>query len=70
MELPHAGPVAGMGIRPGVTLLVGGGFHQINAAARFSHGVYNHRPNDERHQIALMKVPFLYELKTALRIRS
>ena len=27
VELPHAGTVAGMGIRPGVTLLVGGGFH-------------------------------------------
>ena len=28
MELPHAGPVSGMGIRPGVTLRVGGGFHE------------------------------------------
>ena len=53
MELPHAGPVSGMGIRPGVTLLVGGGFHGKSTLLRaLSHGVYNHRPNDGRHLIA------------------
>ena len=53
MELPHAGPVAGMGIRPGVTLLVGGGFHGKSTLLRaLSHGVYNHRPNDGRHLVA------------------
>ena len=27
VDLPNGGKVAGMGIRPGVTLVVGGGFH-------------------------------------------
>ena len=53
VELPHAGTVAGMGIRPGVTLLVGGGFHGKSTLLRaLSHGVYNHRPNDGRHLVA------------------
>ena len=49
IELPNAGPVTGMGIRRGVTLIVGGGFHGkstlLNAIER---GVYNHLPGDGR----------------------
>ena len=46
---PNAPPVRGMGVGPGVTLLVGGGYHGkstvLEAVAR---GVYNHRPGDGR----------------------
>ena len=47
--LPNRGPITGMGIRKGVTLIVGGGFHGkstlLNAIER---GVYNHIPGDGR----------------------
>ena len=49
LERRHGGPLSGMGIRKGVTLLVGGGYHGkstvLEAVAR---GVYNHRPGDGR----------------------
>lgn len=51
-ELPNAGPVAGMGIPAGVTLIVGGGYHGkstlLNALER---GVYNHVPDDGRELV-------------------
>ena len=52
IDLPHAGPVSGMGIPSGVTLIVGGGFHGkstlLNAIAR---GVYDHVPGDGRERV-------------------
>jgi predicted ABC-class ATPase len=51
-DLPNAGPVVGLGIPQGVTLIVGGGFHGkstlLNALER---GVYNHIPGDGRHLV-------------------
>jgi len=52
VELPRAGRVRGMGIREGVTLIVGGGFHGkstlLNALER---GIYGHRPGDGRELV-------------------
>jgi predicted ABC-class ATPase len=52
VELPNAGAVSGMGIPPGVTLIVGGGFHGkstlLNALER---GAYNHIPADGRELV-------------------
>ena len=49
LDRPNAGPVAGLGIARGVTLIVGGGYHGkstlLHAVER---GVYNHRPDDGR----------------------
>ena len=49
LDTPNRGPIAGLGIAEGVTLIVGGGFHGkstlLNALER---GVYNHRPGDGR----------------------
>jgi len=46
-ELPHAGRVWGMGLRRGVSLIVGGGFHGKSTLLRaVERGVYNHRPGD------------------------
>ncbi len=49
---PNAGVVSGMGLREGVTLIVGGGFHGkstlLEALAR---GVYNHCPGDGRERV-------------------
>ena len=49
LERPNAGPVTGMGIPPGVTLIVGGGFHGKSTLLRaLERGVYNHIPGDGR----------------------
>ncbi len=49
VTLPNAGEIRGMAIPPGVTLIVGGGFHGkstlLNALER---GVYDHIPGDGR----------------------
>jgi predicted ABC-class ATPase len=49
LELPNHGPLEGMGIPEGVTLVVGGGFHGKSTLLRaLQDGVYNHRPDDGR----------------------
>jgi predicted ABC-class ATPase len=52
LERPNSGPIRGIGIPEGVTLIVGGGFHGkstlLNAIAR---GVYNHVPGDGREYV-------------------
>jgi len=49
LHAPHAGQIAGLGMRRGVTLIVGGGYHGkstlLEALAR---GVYDHLPGDGR----------------------
>lgn len=55
VSLPHAGEVTGMALRPGVTVIVGGGYHGkstlLNALQR---GVYAHVPEDGRELVALV----------------
>jgi len=52
VDLPNAGRVSGMGIRPGVTLIVGGGFHGKSTLLRaLEAGVYDHRPGDGRELV-------------------
>ena len=42
VTLPHAGAVRGMGVRRGVTLIVGGGFHGKSTLLKaLEAGVYN-----------------------------
>jgi predicted ABC-class ATPase len=49
LERPNAGPIEGMGIPVGVTLIVGGGYHGKSTLLRaVERGVYNHRPGDGR----------------------
>jgi len=51
-DLPHLGKIKGMGIKEGVTLIVGGGYHGkstlLNAIEK---GVYNHIPGDGREYV-------------------
>jgi predicted ABC-class ATPase len=48
-DLPHAGSISGMGVRQGVTVIVGGGFHGKSTLLHaLERGVYNHRPDDGR----------------------
>ena len=52
VALPNAGEVTGMGVGPGVTLIVGGGFHGKSTLLRaLEAGVYNHRPGDGRELV-------------------
>lgn len=52
VELPNRGPVTGMGVREGVTLIVGGGFHGKSTVLRaLERGVYNHAPGDGRELV-------------------
>ncbi len=52
IDLPHAGTVRGMGIEPGVTLIVGGGFHGKSTLLRaLEAGVWDHIPGDGRELV-------------------
>lgn len=52
VEVPNAGRIRGLGIRPGVSVLIGGGFHGkstlLNALVM---GVYPHIPGDGRERV-------------------
>ncbi|MCL6635278.1 MAG: ABC-ATPase domain-containing protein [Peptococcaceae bacterium] len=52
MNLPNKGPVRGMGIPEGVTLIVGGGYHGKSTLLRaIERGVYDHIPGDGREYV-------------------
>ena len=52
LPTPNAGPISGMGIPRGVTLIVGGGYHGKSTLLRaLERGVYNHRPGDGRERV-------------------
>lgn len=52
MELPNRGTVKGMGIRKGITLIVGGGYHGKSTLLKaLEAGVYNHIAGDGRELV-------------------
>jgi predicted ABC-class ATPase len=52
LETPNAGPVRGMGIPHGVTLIVGGGFHGKSTLLRaVETGIWDHIPGDGRELV-------------------
>jgi predicted ABC-class ATPase len=52
IDLPNRGRISGMGLGPGVTLIVGGGFHGKSTLLRaLEAGVYNHRAGDGRELV-------------------
>lgn len=52
LTLPHRGEVSGMGIRRGVTLVVGGGYHGKSTLLKaLQEGVYNHVAGDGRELV-------------------
>ncbi len=49
MRTPNRGEIKGMGIKEGITLIVGGGYHGKSTLLRaVERGVYNHIPGDGR----------------------
>lgn len=62
-NLPHHGPIKGMGIRQGVTLIVGGGYHGKSTLLKaLELGVYNHIAGDGRE--------FVITDDTAMKLRA
>ena len=52
MELPHKGKITGMGIKKGITLIVGGGYHGKSTLLKaLELGVYNHIQGDGREYV-------------------
>lgn len=52
LELPHRGKISGMGIRKGITLIVGGGYHGKSTLLKaLELGVYNHIAGDGREYV-------------------
>ncbi len=52
LDLPHAGRLSGMGIRRGITLIVGGGYHGKSTLLKaLELGVYNHVAGDGREYV-------------------
>ena len=52
MKLPHKGEISGMGIRRGITLIVGGGYHgKSTLLTALELGVYNHIKGDGREYV-------------------
>lgn len=52
LNLPHRGPLTGMGIKKGITLIVGGGYHGKSTLLKaLELGVYNHIKGDGREYV-------------------
>lgn len=52
VTLPHRGEICGMGIRKGITLIVGGGYHGKSTLLKaLELGVYNHIAGDGREYV-------------------
>lgn len=49
VKLPNSGEISGMGIKQGITLIVGGGYHGKSTLLKaIERGIYNHIPGDGR----------------------
>lgn len=52
LETPNHGPIQGLGIPKGITLIVGGGFHgKSTLLTAIERSIYNHIPGDGRERI-------------------
>ncbi len=52
LDTPHSGPITGMGIPDGVSLIIGGGYHGKSTLLQaLERGVYNHIPGDGRERV-------------------
>ena len=59
IELPNRGKITGMGIKEGVTLIVGGGYHgKTTLLNGIELGIYNHIPEDGREFVITNPLAF------------
>ena len=55
VTLPHAGEVTGMALTPGITVIVGGGYHgKSTLLSALQRSVYAHVPGDGRELVAMI----------------
>ncbi len=63
LQLPHRGPLRGMGVKRGVTLIAGGGYHGKSTLLKaLERGVYEHIAGDGRE--------YVLTDRTAVKIRA
>lgn len=63
LQLPHKGALRGMGIKKGITLIAGGGYHGKSTLLKaLERGVYNHISGDGRE--------YVITEETALKLRA
>ncbi|MCG3726057.1 ABC-ATPase domain-containing protein [Vibrio cincinnatiensis] len=56
LSTPNQGPITGMGIPKGITLIVGGGFHgKSTLLTALERSIYNHIPGDGRERVVMDK---------------
>ena len=54
LSTPNQGPITGMGIPKGITLIVGGGFHgKSTLLTALERSIYNHIPGDGRERVVI-----------------
>lgn len=59
LDLPHCGQMRGMGIRHGITVIAGGGFHGKSTLLKaLERGVYNHISGDGRELVITDETAF------------
>lgn len=62
IDTPNRGPVTGMGLKPGVTLIAGGGFHgKSTLLSALERGVFDHIPGDGREYV--VTTPYAMKIK-------
>ena len=71
VELPNRGPIRGMGIPEGVTLIIGGGYHgKSTLLDAVKLGIYNHIPGDGREYVVTVKDAVMIRAEDGRRIEG
>ncbi len=71
IECPNAGTITGMGIPPGISLIVGGGYHGKSTLLNaIENGIYNHIPDDGREFVVTDYSAFKIRAEDGRRIEK
>ncbi len=71
LELPHRGRVRGMGVKKGITLIAGGGFHgKSTLLEALERGVYNHIAGDGRELVITDPTAFKLRAEEGRSVRE
>ncbi|MFP4066882.1 MAG: ABC-ATPase domain-containing protein [Spirochaetota bacterium] len=70
-DLPNRGRVTGLGIREGVNLIVGGGYHGKSTLLQaIQRGIYNHIPGDGRELVVADPTTFAIRAEDGRRVEK
>ena len=71
LQTVHSGSVSGLGVRQGITLIVGGGYHGKSTLLRaIERGVYDHVPGDGREMVVSIEEAVKVRAEDGRAIRS